>query len=875
MMLRLAITLTCAPFAVAQCPQFTPTFHGGGFDDQVEDLVVFDDGAGPKLYAGGRFSGVGPIAAARVAVWDGAQWSALGAGLDGPVNALEVHDEGGGAKLYAGGTFTMSGVTSTERVARWDGAVWSALGAGLSGGPVLTLASFDDGTGSALYAGGGFNSSGATNIARVARWNGVSWSQVGGGFSDVNESVRALATHDEGGGPSLYAAHAFGARVSRWDGSTWQGIGTPLGTGTIARAMVSYDAGAGQRWLVVGGQRMLGDNSGVVRWDGAAWSSMLTIDPTQSVQDLVVRQEDAELALYACGSRTAGFIQRWTPSSGWTQLVQDASNGVPLALAFHDDGSGGGEQLFAAGQFNWLRPFNAPWLDAQRIARFSAGAWRQVMAPAAASLTPPIAPNFQVGTFDDPEVRALTRWLDPRDGRAKLVAGGAVFAPSNAPQAVGLAVWDGVAWSELPNNPFSGARIESLTSWFDPSVGVEVLVASSDAPNWVWKFDGTSWSQMGSNGPTRVVSFASYQAPGAPYAELYAAPYSPVGWKIARWDGTTWSEVPGFSLTGGRVAELVVFDPPGPLGAELYALGIFSQVGGSPANGAARWNGTQWTALPSAGLSVSQTFLSGAVFDDGGGPELFAGTQGGFYRFDGAQWIAHALHGEYAAIDLEVFDDGSGPALYACNGERFRNGQVERFAPAGDLPTNLSSLFDLQAFEDESGGSRALFMGGAFEFVGIPSRGLARWSNPCGALRSYCTAKVNSLGCTPAIGWSGEPSVALVASTPFVITAANVLNQRPGLLYYGVFGASAKPFQGGVQCVNAPVRRTPLRSSGGSAGGSDCSGLYAIDFSSWIDGTSDPLLSIGTTVRAQWWSRDPASPSGTGLSNALELEVRP
>lgn len=868
MIARVLVALTLADFALAQCPQYTPIFHGGGFDDQVEALTRFDDGSGPKLFAGGRFSGAGAVAASRVAVWDGAQWNALGAGLDGAVNALEAHDDGSGAKLHAGGAFTLSGATSVNRVARWNGATWSALGAGLSGGPVLALRSFDDGSGLALYAGGGFSSSGATSTSRIARWNGASWSQVGGGLTGT---VRALAVHDDGSGANLFAARDGDARVERWDGATWQGIGNALGNGAILRALVSYDAGPGQRWLVAGGQRMLGSDSGVALWDGASWSSLLTIDSAHSVHDLIVRQEGAELALYACGGESAGFVQRWTPATGWTALVDDLSNGIPLALAFHDDGAGGGDELYAAGQFTWLRPFGAPWLDAQRIARFGAGAWRQVMAPAPKSLAPPIAPGFPVGSFPWPEVHSLARWIDPRDGRAKLAVGGGLFAPSEAPNLFGLALWDGVAWAGLPSGGPAGDFIPQVTTWTDPNSGVELLVASGTVSNSVWAFDGQAWSQLGSSTPSWVRAFASYRAPGAAFAELYAAsttsslnPY----WPLARWNGSTWSTLAGLNQ---GVDALVGFDPPGPLGEALYVVGSFTMAGGSPASGAARWDGAQWTPLPPANLGGATAKLSAAVFHDGGGDNLFVGGPTALWRFDGVAWTSYAIADPRATLALEVFDDGSGPALYLGGGLRFRGGQLQSYPSGGPL----GAVLELQAFEDEHGGSRALFIGGYFDSVGIPSRGLARWSNPCGALGSYCTAKVNSLGCTPAIGWSGEPSVSLVASTPFVVTAANVLNQRPGLLYYGVSGAAATPFQGGVQCVRSPFQRTPLRSSGGNVGANDCSGLYSIDFSSWIDGTNDPLLAVGVTVRAQWWSRDVASPSGTGLSDAVELEVRP
>jgi parallel beta-helix repeat protein len=138
---------------------------------------------------------------------------------------------------------------------------------------------------------------------------------------------------------------------------------------------------------------------------------------------------------------------------------------------------------------------------------------------------------------------------------------------------------------------------------------------------------------------------------------------------------------------------------------------------------------------------------------------------------------------------------------------------------------------------------------------------------------SYCTAKTNSLGCVPAIAWSGTASVS--SATPFDITASNVINQRLGVLFYG-YSQSITPFQGGLKCVANPIHRTPTSGSGGSPLPTvDCSGFYTFDFNAWIQGGADPQLLACQEVDAQFWSRDPASPSTTGLSDALGFVINP
>jgi Tol biopolymer transport system component len=140
------------------------------------------------------------------------------------------------------------------------------------------------------------------------------------------------------------------------------------------------------------------------------------------------------------------------------------------------------------------------------------------------------------------------------------------------------------------------------------------------------------------------------------------------------------------------------------------------------------------------------------------------------------------------------------------------------------------------------------------------------------SVATYCTAKVNSKLCLPAIEGVGFASATDPA--PFLVRATRVLNQRPGLLFYGLT-PDTKPFQGGFKCVDSPVRRFPVQDSGGNPPPADCSGTYAVDLNAWIRSGADATLVAGAVVHCQFWSRDAGSASGTGLTDALMATILP
>ena len=146
---------------------------------------------------------------------------------------------------------------------------------------------------------------------------------------------------------------------------------------------------------------------------------------------------------------------------------------------------------------------------------------------------------------------------------------------------------------------------------------------------------------------------------------------------------------------------------------------------------------------------------------------------------------------------------------------------------------------------------------------------------------TYCTAKLNSLGCTPQIGFIGSPSA--TAGSGFVVSSTNVRNNKSGLLFYGVSGRASTPYQGGTLCVQPQIKRTGAVNSGGTpAPANDCSGVYAIDMNAFAVSAGPPVplpaLAVpGTLVDCQFWGRDPGfpPPNNTTLSDALEYTVQP
>ena len=149
--------------------------------------------------------------------------------------------------------------------------------------------------------------------------------------------------------------------------------------------------------------------------------------------------------------------------------------------------------------------------------------------------------------------------------------------------------------------------------------------------------------------------------------------------------------------------------------------------------------------------------------------------------------------------------------------------------------------------------------------------GVTVLSNEC-LLSTYCVGKLNSLGCSPSIRWSGTPSAS--GADDFHVMATEVLAQQSGVVFFGRSSA-AFPFFGGTLCLAGPFVRTPVQGSGGTGGAPNCSGSY--DFHATQAWLAQHGWQAGDELFAQYWSRDPLHPDGTGigLSNALRCVLVP
>ena len=619
------------------------------------DIYALAVDSSGNLYAGGDFTSAGDCIwdCARIAKWDGANWSALETGMDGWVSALAVDSSD---NLYAGGEFYTAGncTTNCRHIAKWDGNTWSTLGTGI-GGDIYALTF--DGNGN-LYAGGEFISAGSctTNCNYIARWDGANWNALETGMDD---QVRALAADSSG---NLYAGGWFSSAgscttdcryIARWDGSTWSALGA--GMNDYIYALAVDDRGN----LYAGG---MFDNAGncttncnrIAQWDGVNWSGLGT-GMNNAVMALTF---DAGGDLYAGGwfrradGVTAMQIAAWNDAS-WSALgtAGNGLNSSGYALAVDSSGN-----LYAGGGFTTAGNCTT---DCNYIAKWDGANWSALGA-------------------------GMNGWVSVLafDSNGDLYAGGGFTTAGNClTNCNHIARWDGSTWSALGTGMNDVVTALAFGNNGNLYAGGEFTGAGSCDMNCqhIAKWNGANWSAL-SIGMNGFVYALAVDSKGNLYA---GGNFTRAGGcntncnYLARWNGANWSAL-GTGMDSK--VDVLAFDGSG----NLYAGGHFTRAGSCTTNceRIAKWNGVNWSAL---GTRMSGSNVNALAFDSSG--NLYAGGEFNEYgdweagrniaRWDGTGWNFLGTGIDYYTVNTLAVDSSGN--LYA-GGHFSRAGNTASFS---------------------------------------------------------------------------------------------------------------------------------------------------------------------------------------------------
>lgn len=322
-------------------------------------------------------------------------------------------------------------------------------------------------------------------------------------------------------------------------------------------------------------------------------------------------------AFTAIGNVAAVGIAKWDGTS-WSALGSGLGStpGFPVS---GDDIAISGSDIYVAGQFSLAG--GAP---ARNIAKWNGSSWSA------------LGPGLGAAGNDFITTIAVSG--------SNVYAGGHFSDPGNLN---GVARWDGTSWSSLGTGT-SGVNAIAV-SGSDVYIGGTFTTVDGVNASKFAKWNGTSWS---ANPPPTFQNVDSIATSGS---DVYIGTSS----AVLKWNGAVWSTFASISGGTTSVNEILIS------GTDVYIGGAFANVGGSPANRIAKWDGTQWTSF---GTGVGSQFPNGvSAIAVSGGTVLAGGsftTAGGnparnIAMWNGSAWSGFtgtALNGNVRAIGVQGAD---------------------------------------------------------------------------------------------------------------------------------------------------------------------------------------------------------------------------
>ncbi len=380
-----------------------------------------------------------------------------------------------------------------------------------------------------------------------------------------------------------------------------------------------------------------------------------------------------------------------------------SGSGASFALQVFDDGTG--DALFLAGALG-----GAGATDAEGVARWDGDRWGE---------TSPLSWVCRSLTVHD-------------DGRgAALWAGRDGFGPS-----VCVRRWSGTDWEAVA--PGMVGRPNAMISWDDGSgpalyVGGALSRVAGGPPVHLARWDGSTWTVVGGDTDQPVEALAVADLGAGPVlvvgGQFREAGGLPTG-RVAAWDGSSWSSLEPPDPTVGGVLALEVLAGAG--GDSVVAAGEFTSIGGVAANRIAVLDGGTWAPLGSGTDDRIETVL--VVGDDVyvGGDFTAAGgvsaSRVAVWRPTGG-WEALGSGLDDECRTLALFDDGGGPDLYAAGPFRVAGGHAVACVARWDGVdwSRLGTGFDLPVLCSTIVGGTLLVGGGFGTVADLDTPRVASW----------------------------------------------------------------------------------------------------------------------------------------------------
>lgn len=545
------------------------------------------------------YAGLGnAIGDAEVWKWNGTTWTQVGG--DGLNSSWAAQTFENVVSMNRNGTILYAGIGSSAGDAEvWSCdtatgcATWTKIGGDAVNGSwaVNTFEEVNSMTimGGNLYVGLGLTA----NDARIYRWNGTTWTWVGGfgigapynAFPTGYEAVYSMGND----GTNLYVGMgntAGDADVWRLTGNTWTQVG---GDGLNSSWATTYETVVSMRYFNSTLYAGIGTTAGeaeVWSFNGTAWTQVggdtLNSSWDGTSYEAVYSFADDGTNLYAGLGTTAGDNEVWRLTGGtWTKIGGDGVNS-----GFTNTHTQVNSLLYANSTL--YAGLVATGANAE-IWSFNGSAWTRIGGGFV---------NNSWGGLNMQNVESMT------------VYGSYLYAGTGNATAGNAQVWrfDGSDWQIVGgqgmNSSWATNTYEDVMSMISYGGNLYVGLGTTANDAEVWRYNGTSWTQVGGDslnsswgaGYEEVSSLATYG--GNLYAGLGNSANDAEVW---RWNGSTWTKIGGDSLNSGwttnydRVSSLSVYN--GQLYAGLGVTATEAEVW--------RWNGTAWTKVGGDGVSSS------------------------------------------------------------------------------------------------------------------------------------------------------------------------------------------------------------------------------------------------------------------------------